>query len=300
MIVEAHELWKRFGRLDALRGATFGVPQGSAFALIGANGAGKTTLLRLLLNIAAPSQGSARVLGVDSRALGPRELSRIGYVSESLKLPQRMGVAQYIAYLRPFYRDWDAALEAAMLKQFHLPGERRIAALSHGMRMKLALLCALAYRPSLLVLDEPFGGIDPLARDEILEGVLRQAGETTVVIASHDIGEIEGMVTDVGYLEQGRMLFAESMEGLSERLRDVRVTLQQPAVLPAQMPREWLDARVAGNVLSFVDTRYAEAELGPRLAALVGPVREVDVRAMPLRAIFTAYARDAQKEGAVG
>src|SRR5580658_5966916 len=109
-MIRADDLWKRFGRHDALRGLSLVVPEGSTFALIGANGAGKTTTLKIHMNILAPSLGHATVMGVDSRRLSPRELSRIGYVSESQDLPERLTVAQYLGYLRPFYAEWDREL----------------------------------------------------------------------------------------------------------------------------------------------------------------------------------------------
>src|ERR1700723_4322574 len=99
-MVRVENLWKKFGRFDALRGLSFDVPDGSAFALIGANGAGKTTTIKVLMNIIEPSRGEAQVMGVDSRSISPRELSRIGYVSESQDLPERLTVAQYVDYLR--------------------------------------------------------------------------------------------------------------------------------------------------------------------------------------------------------
>src|SRR5579863_974844 len=106
MIIEARDLQKSYGRTDALRGLSLSVPEGSAFALIGANGAGKTTTIKVLMNILEPSGGSASVLGVDSRALSPREMAQIGYVSENQDMPERMTVAQYLSYLHPFYPRW--------------------------------------------------------------------------------------------------------------------------------------------------------------------------------------------------
>src|SRR5580700_8207909 len=105
-MIRVNNLWKRFRRHEALRGLTFSVAEGSAFALIGANGAGKTTTIKILMNMIEPSLGDVTVLGVDSRSLGPRELSRIGYVSESQDLPERLTVEQYLDYLRPFYPQW--------------------------------------------------------------------------------------------------------------------------------------------------------------------------------------------------
>src|SRR5580765_892731 len=143
MIVQADNVWKRFGRFDALRGLTFGVPEGSTFALIGANGAGKTTTIKVLMNILEPTVGAATVLGVASRTLSPAELAQIGYVSEHQEMPGRMTVSTYLDYLRPFYPGWDRTLEADILGQFRLPSTRRIKDLSHGMRLKMALACAL-------------------------------------------------------------------------------------------------------------------------------------------------------------
>ena len=205
-----------------------------------------------------------------------------------------MGVAAYLDYWRPFYPGWDTALEATLLSQFRLPPARKIGELSHGMRMKLAFVCALAYRPKLLVLDEPFSGIDPLVRDELMEVLLAQAGETSVFISSHELGEIEGMVSHVGFLEDGRLLFQDSMEDLGARLREVRVTLEGPASRPPNLPDSWVDLRADGNVLSFVDTQYSAAELGPRVAALLGAVRGIEAQPMALRAMFVALARNAR------
>ena len=120
-MIRVNDLWKKFRRHEALRGLTFSVAEGSAFALIGANGAGKTTTIKVLMNMMEPSRGEAKVMGVDSRSISPRELSRIGYVSESQDLPERLTVEQYLDYLRPFYPHWDRELEASTLSLLHLP-----------------------------------------------------------------------------------------------------------------------------------------------------------------------------------
>jgi len=138
-MIQIHDLWKKFGRHEALRGLSFTVPKGSTYALIGANGAGKTTTIKVLMNILEPTRGRATVLGVDSRRISPRELNRIGYVSENQDMPERLTVGQYLDYLRPFYRRWDRDLEAGIRRKLRLPPERRIGDLSHGMRMKMAL-----------------------------------------------------------------------------------------------------------------------------------------------------------------
>jgi len=141
MMIQAENVWKQFGRHEVLKGLNLNVAEGSAYALIGPNGAGKTTTIRLLMNLLEPASGRATVLGVDSRKISPALLAQIGYVSENQKFPGRLTVDEYIAYLRPFYPTWDRALESSITAQLGLPGRHKIKALSHGMRIKLALAC---------------------------------------------------------------------------------------------------------------------------------------------------------------
>jgi ABC-2 type transport system ATP-binding protein len=296
-VIHVENLWKKFGRFDALRGLSFDVPEGSAFALIGANGAGKTTTIKVLMNIIEPTRGSATLLGVDSRKISPRQLAQVGYVSENQDMPSRLTVEEYVTYLRPFYPTWDRDLEASIARQLRLPLERKIGDLSHGMRMKMALMCALPYRPKLLVLDEPFSGLDPLVRDEFMEGLLEQAGEMTILLSSHELGEIDGVATHVAFLEEGKLLFQESMNELTGRFREVNVTLEIGASRPAQVPNEWMQMRTIGNVLTFVDTRYDENGLNERIRSRIEGVRRVETQPMALRSIFTTLAR-AARDGA--
>lgn len=293
-MIRVADLWKTFGRYDALRGLSFEVPEGSALALIGANGSGKTTTIKILMNIFKPSRGMATVLGVDSRAISPRELTQIGYVSENQEIPGRLTVDEYLDYLRPFYPKWDKGLETLIRHQLFLPPDRKISDLSHGMRMKMSLACALPYRPRLLILDEPFSGLDPLVRDEFMEGLLQQAGEMTILISSHDLGEIDGVATHVTFLDQGRLLFEERLDELMDRFREVRVTLEREQRVPERPPKSWLQLRTAGNVLTFVDTQFSEQDLGDQVRGLFDGVRTIDAQPMTLRFIFTTLARSAR------
>ncbi len=293
-MIQARNVWKKFGRFEALQGLSFTVPEASAYALVGANGAGKTTTIKLAMNIIEPSRGNIEVLGADSRRLSPQEFRQIGYVSENQEMPGRLGVAEFLAYLRPFYPTWDRALEDSICRQLRLPPDRKIRDLSHGMRMKMALACALPFRPRLLVLDEPFSGLDPLVRDEFMEGLLGQAGEMTMFISSHELSELDGVATHVAFLEQGKLMFEESMSDLSARFREVRVALEEDFAPRCDAPREWLGLRLEGSVVTFVDTRYSEAGLGEKVHATLGEVRRIDAHPMELRAIFTALAREAR------
>jgi ABC-2 type transport system ATP-binding protein len=297
-MIDIRGLWKRFGRFDAVRDLSLAVPEGSAFALIGPNGAGKTTTIKTAMNIIEPDKGEVRMMGVDSRALQAADYARIGYVSENQDLPEGLTVGQFLAYLRPFYPTWDEALEKTLLGQSRLPLDRRIRNLSHGMRVKLTLTTALAFRPQLLILDEPFNGLDPLVRDEFMELLLAELGEATLLISSHDLGEIEGVASHVGFIDQGRLLFQEPMEELTSRVRAVNVVLEGDAALPAAAPASWLDLKASGSVVSFVETRFDEARLKAQAAAVFGSIRRIEIQPVELRAIFTTIARSIRKEAA--
>jgi ABC-2 type transport system ATP-binding protein len=262
--------------------------------MIGANGAGKTTTIKVLMNILEPTRGSATLLGVNSRKISAPELAQIGYVSENQGMPSRLTVEEYTSYLRLFYPTWDRDLELSISRQLRLPLDRKIGDLSHGMRMKMALMCALPYRPRLLILDEPFSGLDPLVRDEFMEGLLDQAGEMTILISSHELGEIDGVATHVAFLDEGKLLFQESMSDLTRRFREVHVTLDVEATRPNQTPKEWIEMRTMGNVLTFVDSGFDESGLSERIRSRINGVREIDLQPMALRSIFTTLARAAR------
>jgi ABC-2 type transport system ATP-binding protein len=220
-IIETRDLAKNYGRFAALDGLSISVPEGSVFALMGASGAGKTTAIKILLNMISPTRGTATVLGVDSRAIRSAVLAQIGYVSENQALPTRLRVAEFFDYLRACYARWDRGLEGELRGQFRLPPERKIGQLSHGMRLKMALACALPFHPRLLVLDEPFSGLDALARDEIVGEFLRPARELSILISSHELDEIERVATHVAFLHQGHLLFQGSVAALREHARSV-------------------------------------------------------------------------------
>jgi ABC-2 type transport system ATP-binding protein len=261
------------------------------FGLLGPNGAGKTTTIRALMNILQPSAGDAQVLGVDSRRLGPAELQMIGYVSENQEIPQWMTVAELLAYCRPFYPAWDDALCRKLIADFDLPVNVKIGRMSRGMKVKAALVSALAYRPRLLVLDEPFSGLDPVVREDLIHGVLERAGEGqwSVFLSSHDLDEVERLVDDVAFLDGGRIVLTESLAALQQRFRRVEVTT---AGAPPAMttPSSWIGVATAGRVVRFVETAYSEPASIAVIESRV-PGGRVDVRPMTLREIFVALAR---------
>ena len=292
--IHTEKLGRRFGRTTAVDSVDLDVPQGAVYALVGANGAGKTTLIKLLMNIHRPTSGSARVLEFDSLHLAGKAFSQIGYVSENQEMPEWMTVRALLDYYRPFYPGWDRGLEQELIRQFALPLDRKLKHLSRGQRMKASFATSLAYRPPLIVLDEPFSGLDPLVRDELIEGLLERAPETTIFLSSHDLAEIESFSTHVGFLERGRLLFSEELTELSDRFRDVTVTLEAPSPLPDRIPSAWLQAQGSDTVIRFVHSGYRPHDTERELAQAFPTARDVSFDPMPLRAIFLAIAKSSR------
>jgi len=293
--IHAEGLSKRFRNVSALDHLNLEVQEGAVHALVGPNGAGKTTAIKIFMNLITATSGQAQVLGMDSRTIRGKFYTQIGYVSENQELPEWMKVGALLEYLREFYPTWDIELETSLVKQFELPRQRKIKGLSRGMKMKLALASALAFHPRLIVLDEPFGGLDPLVRDQLIEGLLERAGEATVFLSSHDLAEIESFASHVSYLEEGKLRFSEEMTSLAARFREVEITLDKEQRLPSPLPESWLQAKAAGGVVRFVESRFEEERTAAEIQRLFGDVKGVDYRAMTLRAIFLALARRAEQ-----
>jgi ABC-2 type transport system ATP-binding protein len=292
-VIQTHQLSRRFGRKEAVKNLTIEVPRGSIYAFLGPNGAGKTTTIKMLMNILASSGGTAEVLGQTAATLGREAFQRIGYVSENQKLPEWMTVRQFIAFCKPLYPAWDDAFCERLLRQFDLPLDRKLRHLSRGMKVKAALLTSLAYKPELLVLDEPFSGLDPLVRDEFIRGVLELTVESnwTVFVSSHDIDEVERLADWVGIINEGELKLSESTASLQARFRQVEVTLPTAAPPPRTLPDAWLMPEQVASTSRWVESRYDEAAL-PALIEQHFPGARLDrVAPMSLREIFLALAR---------
>src|SRR5678816_1903496 len=173
-VIEVSELTRSFGTRTALDSVSLSFRRGAVYGLVGANGAGKTTLIRHLLGLLQAESGSVRVFGLDPVADPVGVLSRVGYLSEENDLPGWMRVHELIRYSRAFYPAWDDAYAEELREAFALDPEALVKSLSKGQKARAGLLVALAYRPELLLLDEPSSGLDPIVRRDILGAVLRR------------------------------------------------------------------------------------------------------------------------------
>jgi ABC-2 type transport system ATP-binding protein len=218
-VVEVRDLTYRYGSHPALRNVSLDVPEGAIYALLGPNGSGKTTLLQILMGLRRAQSGQVSILGRDVRTIRASDRASIGYIAEGQALPRWMRLEELEAYLAPLYPTWDPSLAASLRDRFELDPSRKIKTLSRGEHMKAALLCALAPRPRLLLMDEPFTGMDVIVKDELVRGLLETSGSEgwTVLVCSHDLEELNLLADRVGFINAGEMVLSESMDEMRTR-----------------------------------------------------------------------------------
>jgi ABC-2 type transport system ATP-binding protein len=210
------------------------LPTGTIMGLIGANGAGKSTTIRILMGLVHQDQGQVHVLGRQM----PREQAAakldIGYVSEDMRLYGSATLAWHMKFIRSIYPQWDQPYAETLLRRFGLKPQQKIKGLSHGQRVKAALLLSLARRPLLLVLDEPTTGLDPVARQEVLAELMAVLADEdrTILFSSHNTLDVEQISDQITFIDRGRIIASDNKETFLDRWRRLRLALLPDAVLP--------------------------------------------------------------------
>jgi ABC-2 type transport system ATP-binding protein len=224
-VVDIRDLTRTFGSKTALDRVTLALPTGTVLGLVGQNGAGKTTLIRHVLGLLKAQSGSVRVFGLDPVREPRRVLSRIGYLSEEADLPAWMRVHELMRYAATFYPTWDDDYAEELRKEFGLDLGAKLKNLSKGQRARAGLMVALAYRPELLVLDEPSSGLDPIVRRDILGAIIRTIADEgrTVLFSSHLLSEVERVSDQVAMIRSGRILFCDSLDRIKHGHRRITV-----------------------------------------------------------------------------
>ena len=212
-----------------LDGVSFTVPQGSIVGLIGENGAGKSTTLHAVLGLIGRDGGTVELLGLPDTALDDGVRNQIGVVFDGNSYPEMLTPRKLGRVMGKIYRTWDPDRYAALLQQLALPADKRIKALSKGMKMKLALAVAFSHHAKLLVLDEATSGLDPMVRDEVLDvfnDFTRQA-DHTVVLSSHIVSDLEKICDYIAFLHRGKLVLFEEKDRLLEEYAIVKLDPQQ-------------------------------------------------------------------------
>jgi ABC-2 type transport system ATP-binding protein len=265
-VIETQGLCFAYGRHHVLRDVKLTVASGNFYALLGRNGAGKTTLLKILAGLLLAQKGSSTTLGRDSAQLTLLDWTTIGYVSESQPIYDWYTGAELIAFTRALYPNWDDAFCQHLLKRLRLPLERPVRNYSKGERMKIVLLLAMAFHPRLLVLDEPFSGLDVLVKEQLITCLLEATGQEqwSVIFASHDLLEVERLADVIGLIDDGRLTLSEPLDSLQARFRKVEVF--SPTAPPEIDPTMLQPVRDNGK-FSFIETAFTpqrESELHQR------------------------------------
>ena len=286
-VIDTSDLRKDYDGVQALRGLSLQIPAGSIYGFLGRNGAGKTTTIKVLLGMARPTSGTARVFGLPA---GAPESSveirrRIGFVSDDKDLYDYMTVDEMIRFTAPFFPRWRADLEQRYLRKFELPRDRRIKALSRGTRTKLALLLALCRGADLLILDEPTSGLDPAMTKEVLQALVAHVAgeEMTVFFSSHQIAEVDQIADRVAILDRGRAVVTGALDDLRERFRRIQLVFDHDAPAIAFRAPGVERVRRQGRVLTVLSSAGADRIVDE--ARALGPVT-VDVVPVTLKEIF--------------
>jgi ABC-2 type transport system ATP-binding protein len=227
--IRLHEVRKRFGTTEAVRGISMEVARGSVCGFLGPNGAGKSTTIRMIMSIILPDAGHIEVLG--ATALDAKD--RIGYLPEERGLYRKMRVAEFLRYMARLKgvpsRDVDRRI-AAWLERLELPGvsRKRCMELSKGMQQKVQLIASVVHEPELLILDEPFSGLDPVNARVLTRAIdgLRTAG-TTILFSTHQMRTAEDLCDRVVLIHRGQKLLDETLEEIRRRF-DPRTLLAEP------------------------------------------------------------------------
>lgn len=295
LIIETTGLQKNYDGVEALRGLDLQVPAGSIYGFLGRNGAGKTTTMKVLLGMARPSAGAARVFGLaaDDPGASVEIRSRTGFVSEEKTLYDYMTVERIIRFTAAFYPRWRRDLEERYVRTFELPLERRVKALSLGMRSKLLLLLALCRGAELLIIDEPTAGLDPAISEEVLQALVAYVGGegATVFFSSHQIAEAEQVADRVSIIHRGRVIVAGALDELRERFRRVQLVFDGEAPAPTFRASGIVRVQRNGRSMTVLSSAGADAVLEE--ARAWKPV-SVDVAPVTLKDIFLETVREEQ------
>jgi ABC-2 type transport system ATP-binding protein len=283
---------KRY-RHFSLENINLELPTGSIMGFIGANGVGKSTTIRILMGLVHQDAGSVRVLGhamPDEQAAAKLD---IGFVSEDMRLYGAPSLRWHMEFVRSIYPRWDQPYAEELLRRFDLKPQQRIKGLSHGQRVKAALLLALARRPRLLVLDEPTTGLDPVARHEVLAELMAVLADEdrTILFSSHNTLDVEQISDQITFIDRGRIIDSDDKEMFLDRWRRLRLQLPPNGSLP-RLPGI---VEVGGSGrLPVLTTNRFEPAMVSAYNELGATVQAVDT--MTLEEIFVANVHSRRTE----
>jgi ABC-2 type transport system ATP-binding protein len=247
LALRAEGLAVRYGGHRVVEHLDLELHRGEVYALLGRNGCGKSSLLRTLLGLQPAAAGTVRLLGRDPLRERAALMREVGYVPEEPQAPPEMTPRQLASFCGSLHPTWDADAVAERFRRFEVPADRAFRRLSKGQKKQVELALALGHSPSLVVLDDPTLGLDPVARKSFFGELMAQLAETgtTVLLATHDLDAVEGIAERVGILAGGGLLVDESLETLKGRFRRLLLPAGREGSVAALRPMR-IDARPWG------------------------------------------------------
>ena len=214
-ILECNSLTKKFTGVDALSNVNLRLERGRIIGLLGPNGSGKTTMIKLINGLLVPNGGS---LLIDGKQPGPETKKIVSYLPERTYLPEWMRISETIEFFKDFYTDFDEKRAYEMLERLQLNPTKRLKTLSKGTKEKVQLILVMSRNADLYCLDEPIGGVDPAARDYILNTIISNYNENaTVLISTHLISDIEKVLDEVVFIKNGQIMLHSSVEDIRSK-----------------------------------------------------------------------------------
>lgn len=295
--IDLRNVTRFFKKQCAVNNLTLKIARGTTFGFIGLNGAGKTTAIRMMVGLLAPTAGEIFIDGIAVPRDRDAVKTHIGYVPDRPHAYPWMRVEQAIDFARTFYAlHWNALRALELMKMFDLNPRQRVDKLSKGQGAKLSLLLAMSHDPAVLILDEPTSGMDPLVRDEFLEGVLAVTAERqqTVLFSTHTLSDVQRLADSVGIMHQGRLLFHRQVADLLNQTKRIRAVLSDEANGHRQPPPGFMYQRIKGREWTITMGNFSQDQVD--FIRAKNQITHLDVEDLSLDDVFKDVVRGQQKE----
>ena len=271
-IIEIKGLSKKYNKF-ALDNVTLNVPMGSVMGFIGENGAGKSTTIKAILGLYKRDSGEVKVFGEDSEKMSNETREKIGVVFDTMPFPKNLTVTMLDKVFSGIYKQWDSEKFFGYITRFELPLKKKLSSFSRGMEMRLSIAAALSHNPSLLVLDEPTGGLDPVMRSEILDIFLEFIQDEThsILISTHITSDLEHIADYVCFIHKGKIVFTEERNEMLEKYRILKCSAEDIEKMDKKDIIGMRNGRFTNEVLTLSADKY------PHLTADAPTIEEIMV-----------------------
>lgn len=288
-LIELNNVSKNFENLEVLRGLSLHIQKGQAYGFLGRNSAGKTTAIKIIMGMLAPTNGDVKLLGHNPWKISNQLKQKVGYISQSSIIPGWLSVQELLLFSSRMYPDWNFKLVDKLVQQFQLSKTRKVDKLSGGMQKLLALIIAIGKDPEILILDEPFTGLDPISRRDLLDNMIELflLENKTLFFSSHIISDVEKIISRVGILKFGKLFLEMDMDDLKQSIKQVQLEFTGEAPDKIDMNNVITQKRV-NNIITMIVKELNKDMISDLKKSYNAQVTILDLN---LEDIFTKIAR---------